>query len=247
MILAGTAETPDAGGSSKSAFVSRQTVRYAAELSTSYGGRKRRGGGTPTGGVPSTGGGTPTGGVPSTGGGVPSTGGGTATGGVPPTGGGGVPSTGGGKPTGGDPSTGGGKPTGGDPSTGGGKPTGGDPSTGGGKPTGGDPSTGGGKPTGASGDPPGGNNPGLPPASAQLPTVPKLTRSVATSRVKSVLSRRFGRAYTAGNHKRVSCRPQGASTYVCSLSWRYHRQRYNGRAILSPSGPVKTHVVSRRR
>jgi hypothetical protein len=77
--------------------------------------------------------------------------------------------------------------------------------------------------------------------------VQNLTRSVAKSRVNSVLSRRFGRVYTRGNHKRVSCRPQGTSSYVCSLSWRYRRQRYTGRAIVTRAGPVKTHVVSRRR
>jgi hypothetical protein len=84
------------------------------------------------------------------------------------------------------------------------------------------------------------------PTGAQSPPVQALTRSVATTRVKNVLSRRFGQVYTRGGRKRVSCRPLGAGSYVCSLSWRYHRQRYNGRAIVSRSGPVKTHVVSRR-
>jgi hypothetical protein len=90
------------------------------------------------------------------------------------------------------------------------------------------------------------DNSGLRPTRAQSPTVQALTPSVATSRTKSVLSRRFGQVYTHGSHKRVSCRPQGTSSYVCSLSWRYRQQRYNGRAIVTRSGPVKTHVVSRR-
>jgi hypothetical protein len=84
------------------------------------------------------------------------------------------------------------------------------------------------------------------PTRAPLPTQQTLTRSVATSRTNSVLSRRFGRVYTHADHKRVSCRAQGAD-YVCSLSWRYRQQRYDGRATVSPSGVVKTHVVSRRR
>jgi hypothetical protein len=103
----------------------------------------------------------------------------------------------------------------------------------------------GGESTDASGDPVASNNADPPPVSARVPTVQSLTPTVAASRTKSVLSRRFGRAYTRGNHKRVSCRPQGSGSYVCSLSWRYHRQRYNGRAIVSPGGPVRTHVVSR--
>jgi hypothetical protein len=101
-------------------------------------------------------------------------------------------------------------------------------------------------PTGDDGDPGAGANPDPPATSAQSPTVQALTRSVATSRAKSVLSRRFGRVYTHGNHRRVSCRRQGASSYVCALSWRYRQQRYNGHAIVSRSGLVKTHVVSRR-
>jgi hypothetical protein len=90
------------------------------------------------------------------------------------------------------------------------------------------------------------DNPDPSATGAQPPPVQALTRSVATSRVKNVLSRRFGQVYTRGSRKRVSCRPRGAGSYVCSLSWRYHRQRYNGRAIVTASGPVKTHVVSRR-
>ena len=104
---------------------------------------------------------------------------------------------------------------------------------------------------GAPADPatsPGGNNTTAPPpTAAPVPAVQELTRSVATSRTTNVLSRRFGRAYTHGNHKHVSCRRQSANSYVCSLSWRYHRQRYDGKAVVTSSGRVRTHVVSRRR
>jgi hypothetical protein len=88
---------------------------------------------------------------------------------------------------------------------------------------------------------------GPPPTGAPAPAQQTLTRSVATSRTNSVLSRRFGPVYTHADHKRVSCRPEAAGSYVCSLSWRYRQKRYDGRAIVSPSGLVKTHVVSRRR
>jgi hypothetical protein len=111
----------------------------------------------------------------------------------------------------------------------------------------GNPTSGSGHPTGDDGESTrDGANADPPPTGAQSPPVQTLTRSVATSRTKSVLSRRFGQVYTHGSHKRVSCRPQGTSSYVCSLSWRYRQQRYNGRAIVIRSGPVKTHVVSRR-
>jgi hypothetical protein len=165
--------------------------------------------------------------------------------------GGGKPNAGDGGPVGdggeapgdgGNSADGGGTPTGdgGNSADGGGTPTGDGGNSAGGR---GKPKGDGGKSEGDDGDSVAGNN-ADPPTS--MPTVQNLTRSVATSRAKSVLSRRFGRVFTHGNHKRVACGRQDASSYVCALSWRYHLKRYDGQAIVRRSGVVKTHVVSRR-
>jgi hypothetical protein len=217
------ASTQSTSGGNHTASVSGEIIQLAAAVRKSYGdGEPNAQDGEPAGDD-----GKPTGDA-----GQPTANGDNSNGdGANSAGGGGKPKGGKGKPKGGK-----GKPAG----------RGGKPKTHGGKPKGD-----GGAPTSDDGDPGAVNNAGKnadPPApSSPVPTVQSLTRSVATSRAKSVLSRRFGRVFTHGNHKRVSCRRRDANSYFCSLSWRYHRKRYDGHAIVSRSGVVKTHIVSRRR
>jgi hypothetical protein len=229
------ASTQSTSGGNNTASVSGEIIQLAAAVRNSYGdGEPNAQDGEPAGDPGKSPGddGKPTGDA-----GQPTAGGGKSNGdGVNSAGGGGKPKGGKGKPGGG------GKPKGGKGKPGGG----GNAKIHGGKPTGD-----GGVPTSDDGDPGpvnnAGNNADPPAPSSPVPTVQNLTRSVATSRAKSVLSRRFGRVFTRGNHKRVSCRRRDANSYFCSLSWRYHRKRYDGHAIVSRSGVVKTHVVSRRR
>jgi hypothetical protein len=82
--------------------------------------------------------------------------------------------------------------------------------------------------------------------SAQLPTVQNLTRSVATSRAGSALASGFGRVYTRGNHKRLTCSRQSDSAYACAATWRYRTYRYRGKITVNRSGLVRIKVFRRR-
>jgi hypothetical protein len=76
--------------------------------------------------------------------------------------------------------------------------------------------------------------------------VRRLTRRIAVQRAIGLLSRRFGRAWTNGRNKRVSCAPAQGNSYLCNVSWTYRGFRYRGQVVVLRNGVLRARIVRRR-
>jgi hypothetical protein len=111
-----------------------------------------------------------------------------------------------------------------------------DPPTGGG---GGGGSGGGGGGTG------GGGSAGSTPSTQQKTQTLSLSKQQATSRAKSALARKYGRAYKRGK-RRLSCKRQSSSAYRCSFSIRYRKKRHSGSVtVRATTAGIKATVRAR--
>jgi hypothetical protein len=79
----------------------------------------------------------------------------------------------------------------------------------------------------AQGDPPPPADPGAPPP----PTA--LTAAFAKRTATTALAKRYAVKWKKGHHRKVSCHRLAAQTFECPTSFRYKRQRFAGRVVVS--------------
>ena len=82
-----------------------------------------------------------------------------------------------------------------------------------------------------------------PPAQGEKSAV-TLRRGTALSKARSALKRRFGKAYRRGNRKRLRCRKQSSTQYLCTFSFRHRKKRRDGTltVAIKPNGSVTTKI-----
>lgn len=65
-------------------------------------------------------------------------------------------------------------------------------------------------------------------------TPPTLTPGQARKHLQALLRRRYGKRFTHGTHRALSCNDPSAGSVTCSAIWRYKRLVYGGSVKLTP-------------
>jgi len=75
---------------------------------------------------------------------------------------------------------------------------------------------------------------------------PTLSRTKASKLAKKALVRKFGRSYSAGNHKSLTCIRQSKSKFACVVSWAYRGSSYSGNVTVEGTSRTTVRVRVRR-
>lgn len=76
-------------------------------------------------------------------------------------------------------------------------------------------------------------SPPIPDPPATLPPSTALTAPFAKRTATTALGKRYGAKWKKGSHRSLSCHRLAAQTYECPVSFRYKRQRFAGRVVVS--------------